>query len=366
VYAGEQSRDAFLLALDAATLQERWRVRLADRIGSSEVPATDDMYAAYTLPGVYGLDVLADGGVLVSAVHAWGLSDDERRNASQLVLLADDGEERGVWPPSPVSATFLHPRVSGDRVAVQVGRSASGPAPVLASGPLPVGGVQVLRLPTLEPAARFTLSPLAPYYTSVFLWDATAVVGDRVVVGTTDGRVVGVDAQGLVDWQRDLGTPIVQGDVPVAAPVGNAVAVASGVAAVVGGSNVPYGATTSAATPPSPHLQANSLHVLDPVTAQTAWTWRGQVGLGGVSASPDGALLALGTADGGEQDWRGALLFRADGAGSGEERLLARCPTEGRVFFRHDVSLDGRVAVVEVPWRDGDRVAGAYRVTVLR
>ena len=38
LYAGEQSPDAFVHALDAQTLQERWTLRLADAVQSSTPP----------------------------------------------------------------------------------------------------------------------------------------------------------------------------------------------------------------------------------------------------------------------------------------------------------------------------------------
>jgi hypothetical protein len=61
------------------------------------------------------------------------------------------------------------------------------------------------------------------------------------------------------------------------------------------------------------------------------------------------------------------VLSLDPGAGSGNERLAATCPTAGPVFFRHAITADGRVAVVEHPFADanGDLEA-AYQVTVLR
>lgn len=58
LYAGEQSPDATLHALDSGTLVDRWTVDLADRVGHSALPAGEDLYGVYTLPGIYGLDVL--------------------------------------------------------------------------------------------------------------------------------------------------------------------------------------------------------------------------------------------------------------------------------------------------------------------
>lgn len=366
VYAGEQSPDALLLALDAADLSTRWSLRLADRVGTSALPPADDLFGVYTLPGVYGLHVLADGALLVSAVHAHDPAEGVRENASQVLVVGPDGAVRAAWPGSPASATFLHPVVAADgaSVAVQVGRSATGPAP-----DLPIGGVQRLSLPGLAPLAATRLDPLAPHFVDVFLWEATALVGEALVIGATDGRVVGAGADGAVGWTRALGTPVVAADVPVAAPIGHAVAVAGGVAVAVGGSNVPSAATTAAAEPPAPHPEAHSLHVLDPATGETRWAWRGPVGLGGLAASPDGATLAVATARRPERpaDEGAVLVFRAEGEGTGAERLLTTCAAAGPLFFRPAVAADGRVAAVEIPWRaDGGGVSGRYRALVFR
>ena len=52
LYAGEQSPDASLRALDSATLEDRWRLDLAERVGRSTLPAGEDLYGIYSLPGV--------------------------------------------------------------------------------------------------------------------------------------------------------------------------------------------------------------------------------------------------------------------------------------------------------------------------
>jgi len=58
------------------------------------------------------------------------------------------------------------------------------------------------------------------------------------------------------------------------------------------------------------------------------------------------------------------LAFDLDA--DGDDPLSAVCPTEGPVFWRHDLAADGRIAAIEIPYRADDAVRGAYRLTVMR
>jgi hypothetical protein len=365
LYAAEQSPDAFVHALDPETLASRWSVRLADRVGTSTPPPADDLYGVYTLPGAYGLGVLPDGSVLVAAVHAWDVGEGERRNASQILRIGPDGAVLAAWPEQPASVTLMHPRVGGDRVAVPVGRSATGPAP----DGLPVGGVQVLSLPDLRPAAAETYEPLKPWYSEVFVWEALDVDAGSLLVGTEDGRLFRHDLDSGDRAERDLGTPVLAGDVPVAANIGHAALVGGEAVVVTAASSIPWGAADPSLRPPAPHPDENAVHVLD-AHLDPVWTWRGPQVLQGLTVGPEGRTLVVGAGRRTSDDRRdlfGALVFRLDGEGSGDEHLQAFCATAAPAFFRQAVTADGRVAVVEVPWADpSGRVHGDYRVTVLR
>jgi len=365
LYAGEQSPDAFLYALDASTLETRWQVRLADRVGSSAPPPADDLYGVYTLPGAYGLQVLSDGSLLVAAVHAWNPEEGVRRNQSQILVFAADGSERARWPDSPASVTLMHPRVGGGLVAVPVGRSATGPDP---EG-LPVNGIQVLSLPHLAPVTATTYPPLAPWFASVFLWEAVDVGDDVLLAGLADGRVVRHDLRSGARVEADIGTPILAGDVPLSASIGHALLHDDRVVLVTTATTIPYGAAQTAMHPPAPHPNANALWVLDASLA-LVWTWRGPHALEGLTIDPTGRTLVVGAGKRRSDDRRdlfGALVFDLEGGGTGSERLRAFCATEAPVFFRQAVTADGRVAVVEYPYAEADgALAGRYQVTVLR
>ena len=71
-------------------------------------------------------------------------------------------------------------------------------------------------------------------------------------------------------------------------------------------------------------------------------------------------LWALGALDDSHPDAPEVLFFTAP------ERLRAVCGTEGPVFFRQAIAMDGRIAVAEHPWLRQGRLQGSYRVTVLR
>ena len=88
--------------------------------------------------------------------------------------------------------------------------------------------------------------------------------------------------------------------------------------------------------------------------------------------SPDGRHLVVGagkrTTDG-RRDLFGALVFDLgpESAPFTQPRLSRFCRTEGPVFFRSAPFADGRIAVTEHPFRQGENPAyGAYRVTVFR
>jgi hypothetical protein len=371
LYAAEQSPDALLHALDPVTLADRWTVRLADEVGSSPAPRGDDLYGVYQLPSVLGLAVLPGGDLIVSAVHGWQDADGSRRNRSRLLRLDSAGKTVAAWPPDGTAdATLFYPRVDlgGGLVAVPVGRSAAGDPPA----GLPIGGIQVLELAGLTPKGAFVAEPLPPWYTSVFVWEAADVSAaqDVVAAGLADGRLVTWRlSDGAVRATVDLGTPITSAGVPISASIGFAAIAGDTLLSETSGTNIPFGAADPALRPPSAHPNANALWAHD-LDGTLKWTWRGLHDLQGLTVSDDGKWLVAGAGPRSTDqrtDLFGALVFRAEGEGTGEERLEAFCATASPVFFRHALAPDGRIAVAEHPWLGADgAVHGTYRVTVLR
>lgn len=370
LYAGEQSPDAFLWALDPATLGERWKVRLADEVESSAPPAGEDLYGVYSLPAAYGLHVLPDGELLVAAAHGWNLPDGTRRNRSRVMRFRPDGTRVAAWPAETADASIFDPRLdpSATLAVAPVNRSASGPAPT----DLPVGGAAVLRVSDLSLVTSVTPQPLAPWYKTAFLWEALDVdpVTDTLLLGLGDGRVQLYGLDGALKRTLEPGTPILVGEVPISASVGFGALHGDSAIFITSNTNIPYGAAAPDLRPPSAHPGENTLWVYG-LDGQLRWTWRGEQRLNGLHLGPDGETLVVGAGprvSDTRQDLYGALIFDLGGPErSGEERLSAFCGTSAPIFFRQSLSLDGRLAVTEVPTRGDDGgVNGEYRVTVLR
>lgn len=373
LYAGEQSPDATLYALEPDTLKARWTQRLAERVGSSPAPAGEDLFGVYSLPAVFALRTVSGGDLLVAAAHGWS-EGGVRRNRAQLLRLSPAGDPVAAWPAQPADAVFVQVAVdeAGKLAAVGLSRSADGPAPA----DLPIDGVQVLDLDDLSPLAAHRVAPLAPYFTQAFLWEAVDVSAhaDRVLMGFGDGRVVTRHLDGAEGLTQGVGSPVLAGEVPIAASIGHGFLHGGEVVVLSSGTNIPYGAASPELRPPAAHPAENTLWVLGP-EGQPRWSWTGSHRLEGLTRAPDGRSVVVGAgprvADH-RADLFGALVFDlgladAEDGRSGDERLLAVCSTEGPVFFRQAVTLDGRIAVAEHPWVGADgALQGRYQVTVLR
>ena len=370
LYVGEQSPDAAVRALDPTTLADRWRVDLAARVGRSTMPAGEDLYGVYSLPGVYGLEVLADGRLVATAAHGWSDAEGTRHNRSQLLRFLPDGTLDATWPAEPADLVLLHPALDepGGRIAVPVTRSASGPAPA----GFPLGGLQLLDLATLTPTGAVVVPPLAPWFTDTYLWQAqdVDVAADTVLLGLGDGRVVLAGLDGTLRTTLSAGAPVLAGDVPVAASIGHGRLVGDGAVYLTSGTNIPWGAAAPDLRPPSPHPGENTLWAVG-LDGSPRWSFHGDWDVQGLHLGPDGRTLVVGAGErqsDTRRDRYGALLFDLGGpARSGEERLLTTCATEGPVFFRQALSVRGALAVAEYPYASGDGgVTGAYRVTIFR
>jgi hypothetical protein len=358
LYAGEQSPDALVHALNPDDLGTRWSFRFADRVESSPPPPGEDLYGVYTLPGVTALDLYPNGDILVAATHAWDPGGG-RVNRAQIVRLAADGTEVARWPDPPGPVTLLHPRLSSDgtRVVVGVGHSAAGAPPA----EFPVDGVQVLD-GSLRPMRAQVLPPLEPWFRRSFIWEGLAVDGEDVLVGFGDGRVVANRAG--VTHDLNPGAPILAGDVPIVAPVGHAALHPAWALALTETTNIPWGAASPDLRPPKPHPGADTLWAWTRDGA-LGWTVGGPWAFQGLTVQGDTAIVGLGPRSSDRRrDLFGALVV--DLGPDVADRVRTVCMTELPVFFRHAAHPDGRVAVIEVPWADGETVVGTWRVTVLR
>jgi hypothetical protein len=366
LYAAEQSPDANVYALDPTTLAPRWTLRLADLVETSAAPSGEDVYGVYKLPAAYGMEVMANGSLLIAALHSWPDSEGARHNASQLLVVSPNGEIQARWPETPADATLKHPRVFGDRVAVVVGRSADGPAPT----DLPIGGIQILSLPNLTPIQSVTTPALEPWFKTANVWEALDLDAEHLLMGFGDGRLRIVNRAGEDRLSLTTGAPVMAGEVPILAGIGWGLLRNGQAVFNTSGTQIPYGALSENMRPPTQHPNENGLWIVN-LDGEPAWSWTGPYNIVGLSMGADARHLVVGagarSADT-RRDLYGALIFDMDGPDrGGEDRLEAICPTQGPVFFRQALSADGRLALSENPWREEDgAVSGTYRVTVLR
>jgi hypothetical protein len=375
LYAGEQSPDGILHALDPQTLTSKWTFRAADFVQSSPLPEGEDRYAIFDLPGIYTMGVLANGDLFVVAVHGWNNSDGTRNNASQVFRLNARGEIIDRWPDEAVSATFLHTRVhegeNGGSVLINLNRSASGPPP---EG-LPSGGLAILDLATLSLQSTAKIEPLAPWFKAANLWQAMDYQASKgLFVGMGDGRVMLKEAESPHATLVDLSTgiPIMAGKVPIAASVGFGQFAGDTLMYTTSDTNIPWGAAVGELRPPTHHPGANGLWVAD-LAGKPLWSWQGDLRIQGLSISPSNTLGVIGgghRSGGDTHPAYGAVVFDLstpnDGR-SGAERRLATCATPNPVYFAHQVLDDGRIAVIQFPIPDDlGGIIGSYRATVLR
>ncbi len=361
LYVGEQSPDAYLLALDPTTLKPRWQRRLADELETSPLPGNEDIYGRYGLPAAYAILVLPDGGLLVAGSHGWADTEGVRHNRTRLWNLDAVGAVRAAFPATGTAdAIMLFPSVAGDRVVVGMSRSAAGPAPA----DLPIGGIVDLDLATLGVRWSATFPPLTPYFKDVFLWEAVVAGPGYAFAGLGDGRAFLFDDQGVLTTTLDPGVPVQAGGVPIATGVGFAAAGPDGIWFETTSTNIPWGSADPMTRPPSPHPAQYTLHSVD-VGGRARWSHAFEQAIEGVVPSPDGATLLIGASSRSADtrtDLFGALLVRsADGA------LITSCTTQGPVDFRPVWAPDGlRLAIAEAPFLVDQQVRGAYRVTVFR
>ena len=376
LYAGEQSPDANVHAFDPATLNARWSFRTADHVESSPLPEGEDRYAIYNLPGIYTLKVLDDGDIVVMAVHGWNDADGTRKNLSQVFRLSPSGAVVNRWPKKASSILLLHSvfqtRPDGTNLVIMnLGRSADGPPP----DGLPTGGIGVLNLDTMTLESTVSIDPLAPWFKRTSFWHAIDWdAAHGMMLGLGDGRLIRTSSEPphVDEAEVPAGTPIMAGEVPIAASVGFGQFAQASMMYTTSDTNIPWGAAVAELRPPSVHPGANGLWVTD-LSGEPLWNWQGDLRIQGLSTSPNEQIGIIGAghrANAASPTTYGAVVFDLtspnDGR-TGAERRLATCATASPVYFDHQVRDDGRIAVVEFPVPDGQGgVRGSYRATVLR
>jgi hypothetical protein len=364
LYIGEQSPDALVVALDPASLEQRWSFRLADDLEQSPLPAEDDIYGPYSLPGVYSLKVLKNGELVVAGAHGWSPAEGVRKNRSRLYHLSSEGKFLKGWPESGAAdAVLLHPVVTDDLLLTSISRSASGPPPA----DLPIGGVALFDTATLSLKWSRQFPVLAPLFKDVFIWEGLGLGKNTVLAGLGDGRAFLLDESGQEKAALTPGVPIQAAGVPISCGVGFGSIYAGdpdSVYFLTTGTNIPFGSADPMARPPSAHPAQNTVHAVD-ANGKALWSRQLAQSATGIAISPDGAELTV--AAGGRLTDTRTDLFGAVVLDRASGTVRTSCSTSGPAHFRVAYGPDGRrLAVSESPFFQEGVVQGRYQVTVFR
>ncbi len=375
LYVGEQSPEARLSARDPATLAARWELSLAADLERSPLPPAEDVYGPYSLPGLYTVEVLEDGTLLVTGAHGWTLADGSRRNRSKLWRVGADGRIMDAWPESGAAdAVLLHPVVHDRWLLTGISRSATGPDPI----GLPIGGVALFELDSMNMRWGHRFEPLKPHFSSVFIWQALGLSDAHALVGLGDGRAFLLNLDGEEVRQIAPGAPQIAAGVPIAAGIGFAALGhapgAPGAGAPGAGGDIawllttettiPFGSSDPMARPPAAHPAQNTVHAWG-ADGAVRWTRQMEHALVGVQPSPDDRELLL--AAGSRQTDARTDLFGAVVLDAATGSVRALCPTGGPAFFNPVYGPDGRrIAVASAPFLQEGAVRGRYAVDVFR
>ena len=388
LYVGEQSPDGYIYCLDAMTGREIWKYRLADDIETSKPERENDRYAIYKFPGVYRLKVLPGGDVVIVGTHGW---DSEGKRRYRCLVYRFDGRTGRIkwrWPSDrtlPYGLTWFD--ISDDGRKLLLLTSTWRP-PEQTDSVYENGTLYCLNGDTGAVLWEYKVPPLRPYYERATAWQGVALSGDGryAVIGLNDGRGMFFDTERAVKtegggflqnsplWVKELGTPVLIGDIPVSSPVSYAEAGKEEVYFVLPGTSIPSGAVKGKMRKPAPHPAANQLYAFG-FDGRLRWKWKSYGSMQGIYLSGDkrwlftvNALAGMaGSRRGGRTSPFGITLFDTSNKGAGMGKPVYLYPTEGPVFFMADISEDGRyIALVEVPFTDGKGTEkGRYRVHII-
>lgn len=375
MYVGEQSPDGFLYCLDAATGQEIWRYRTADDVDTSTVTADDSHNRIYNLPGIYQLLVMPGGDLVTVSTHGWYQGDKWITKCLVYGFTADGGL-KWRWPRDrvfPHSITWFQASADGNTLAFSSFRSSST---MHADPAFPGGNLYCLDGKRGQLSWKYAVPPLTPYYVRAGTWQGVGVSPDgrRICLGLNDGRAMlfagrpGEPIRPL--WVRDLGSPVMVGDIPVASPVSYAAMTDHTAYFALPNTVIPASTGNQRSRLPAPHPLANYLLAVD-LEGRILWRWRCPGSPQGIFLSRDGRWAATGvTTARGSRDMNlfGLTLFDTRLPGGGSHKQVYHYATEGPVFFQADFSPDGRfLAFTEYPYSldEGKTVFGRYRVHII-
>jgi outer membrane protein assembly factor BamB len=376
LFVGEQSPDGFLYCLDAESGDEIWRYRTADDVDTSTVSADDSRNRIYNLPGIYQLRALDNGDLLAVSTHGWYKADQWISKCVVYGFSGEDGRRKWRWPRKdtfPHSITWFGASDSGGVLAFTPHRvrPAEGKHPVY-----PGGLFYCLNGENGKLLWKYAIPPLKPYYSSAGTWQGICVAPDgrHLFLGLNDGRAMLFSDKPRRPpaplWVRNLGTPVMVGDVPVTSAVNYASMTNNAVYLGLPNSIIPSSAGSQRNRRPTPHPMSNYLVALD-MRGRILWNWHSQGTAQGVFVSGDGRWVATAVTSGRttpDLNLFGLTLFDTARPGGGANKLVFHLPTMGPLHFQGAVSPKGRyLAVSEFPYSrdEGKTIYGRYQVHII-
>ncbi len=372
LYIGEQSPDGFVYAFSLKTKKILWRFRLAKDLGRS-ILRKYDIYSFYRLCGCYNMRVKSDGNLIVLGTHTWKENGKFIYRSRIYLLSKDDGKVIWSWPKSfclPYSIVWFDTSKDGKVIAFLTyswGRPKK-------NFPYKRDTLYVLCGDSGDIIATYKIPPLYPYYDRIFAWHSVGVSDDGryISLGLGDGRVylfklIGKNLK-LV-WEKDLGTPIVMGKVPISSPITYVKFGKDEVFFLLPTTTIPPSYTGSSSLTYT-HPSAHTLFCFD-LLGNLKWRFKFFGSPQGLSFSSDKRWLVVGICEERnieETDYFGAILFDCFKEGGGFKKFVYFYQTEGPPFYITDISKDGSLfALAEVPMRvfRENRVYGSYRVHVV-
>ncbi len=382
LFAGEQSPDAFVYAVDLATQKVVWRYRLADDIGTSKPDSGDPGMDIYNFPGPYFMQSLDGGDLIVIGLHGRYRGEEYVYDTQVLRLHGQTGKPLWKWPDDrtlPYSVTWAGASDDGSIIALLTDSwlGVRNPHPRFHNGAL-----HCLDGSRGKATWEYVVPPLKPYYNRASGWQGVAVSpdGSYIALGLNDGRgmLFAARRQQAADtsvnplWVRNVGTPVMNGNIPVASSIAYTSLAGKSVFFGLPGSTIPpnAGGSSNRKNKPAPHPRSHSLCAFD-LLGNPRWEWQSKASVQGIFTSPDGRWVAAGITDdrgSTDPDEFGMVLFDSNSASRGENPLVYRYYTAGSVFFMGDVSATGRyVAFTEYPYSpdEGKTMKGEYQVHVV-
>ncbi len=377
LYFGEQSVDAFVIAMDIKSGEILWKYRMANDLKTSPPPAKDDLWGIYRLPGCYRLKTLNNGDILVLGIHSWGdIRDIHGMNRlSRIYRFSPKGKLKWSFPKHegmPLSMIYMDSDSAGRRIAILTGYSGKNCPTNYEYKP---GSLLVLNGKNGFLAGKHIFKPFQPHFQMIGFWQSISVnpLGNMASIGMRDGRTFVFNLDDVTPIKVFyFGTPIMISNVPVSASATYTHLAADGsVYFQTGNSSVPHlNSMQTVVAPPGPHPNANTINVVDE-KGDIMWRFKSGHVYQNFWTSMDGrwVLTSVKKEDPVTGRESGAMLFDTHRPGGGSSKIVFYYQVKGISFFHADIARDGSAfAIIEVPYKDPKtgKLVGTYQVHVVR